>query len=86
MRKFALALSTLAAIGLAAPVFTAPAQAQDAKVVVKEKHRPVHKKIVIKRHEPSTKVVIKKHRPVHKKVVIKTHRPAHKKVVIKEHS
>jgi hypothetical protein len=72
MRKFAFALAALAALGLAAPVLTAPAQAQDTKIVVK-KHRPVHKKIVIKRHEPSTKVVIKKHRPRHKKVIIKEH-------------
>ena len=70
MRKIAIALAAIAALGLAAPMMSGSAQAQDTKVVVK-KDRPVHKKIVIKRHRPD-KVVIKKHRPAHKKVVIKT--------------
>lgn len=75
MRKLALALAALATLGIASPMLSVSAQAQDAKVVVK-KDRPVHKKIVIReRHRPATKVVIRHHR----------HHP-HAKVVIKERS
>ena len=70
MRKFAIALSAFAALGLAAPMVT-PASADDAKVVIR-KDEPVHKKVIIKKHEPRAEaIVVKKHRPVDKKVIIK---------------
>ncbi len=69
MRKFALALSALAALGFAAPL-AVPAHAEDAVVVKKDE--PVSKKVIIKKHEPRAEaVVVKKHRPADKKVIIK---------------
>ena len=68
MRKFAIALSAFAALGLAAPL-TVLAQAEDAVVI---KSEPVHKKVIIKKDEPRAEaVVVKKHRPADKKVIIK---------------
>lgn len=73
MRKIAIALSAFAALGLAVPMI-GPAQADDAKVVIK-KHEPAHKKVIIKKHEPRAEaIVVKKHRPVDKKVIIKKDR------------
>jgi Ni/Co efflux regulator RcnB len=69
MRKFAIALSAFAALGLAAPL-TVSAQAEDAVVI--KKSEPVHKKVIIKKDEPRAEaVVVKKHRPADKKVIIK---------------
>ena len=69
MRKFAIALSAFAALGLAAPMIGS-AQAEDTVVI--KKHEPVHKKVIIKKEEPRAEaVVVHKHRPADKKVIIK---------------
>ncbi len=69
MRKFAIALSAFAALGLAAPLMTVPAQAE---AVVIKKHEPVHKKVIIKKRD-TTGFAVREHRPAEKKVIIKKH-------------
>jgi len=72
MRKIAIALSAFAALGIAAPLMTVPAQAEDAVVI--KKHEPVHKKVIIKKHETTgVGVSVREHRPAEKKVIIKKH-------------
>jgi ribosomal protein L33 len=72
MKKLALALAAVAALGLTLPVFST-AQAQDAdKVVIKKNNDASRKKVVIKKHSPAEKkVVIHKRQPANKKVIIK---------------
>ena len=57
MRKLLIALSALAALGIAMPIMTGTAQADEKKIVIKRGHRHHD----FDRHRHHAKVIIKKH-------------------------
>jgi hypothetical protein len=85
MRKFFLALAAVTALGIAMPVVSTPADAQNTTVVIKKKkhgdrglHRG-HRKVTVIKSSPRR--VYHSHRRVATKVVVKKKRPAARVIV-----